>query len=81
MPRVGDAPKDAHVQITASVDRIEGAFAVLDAAGVPVQIPRAWLPAGVGEGSGVTITLAPGDASALEDSVRARLAQLTKRGG
>lgn len=81
MVRRTSHPSNSAIRIDATVDRIEGAFAVLDATGLSVQIPRKWLPAGVSEGQGVTIAISCRDASALEASVRARLARLTRRGG
>jgi ribosomal protein L16 Arg81 hydroxylase len=63
--------------VSATVDRIEGAIAVLDAAGVVLQVPIGWLHHGVREGDGVTVSFARGDARPLGDSVRDRLAKLT----
>jgi hypothetical protein len=75
MPRTNRA---THT-VNATVDRIEGSLAVLDADGFALQLPRAWLPAETREGSGVQITIATRDASDLDDSVRNRLAQLTRK--
>ena len=63
--------------VHATVDRVEGATAVLDAGGVVLQVPIGWLHRGVREGDGVTVSFERGDAGPLADSVRDRLAKLT----
>lgn len=65
--------------ITATIDRLDGKLAVLDAEGVSLEVPLQWLPHGVREGDGITVTFARGDSQPLADSVRDRLAKLTKR--
>lgn len=53
------------------VDRIEGDIAVLSVDGGSIQIPRALLPAGVGEGRWLSLSLAPDpakDASTIAGS-------------
>jgi hypothetical protein len=44
---------------TATLDRIEGEVALLEADGRPWALPAAWLPEGVREGDRVVVTLAP----------------------
>jgi hypothetical protein len=67
------------VTVNATIDRIEGETAVLDAAGFALSLRRAWLPAGAREGDGVEITIAARDARGLDASVRKRLDALTRK--
>jgi hypothetical protein len=57
-----------------SVDRIEGETAVLLEDRRAVELPAEWLPAGVGEGTWLTLTLAE-DPEATDDA-RARIQRL-----
>jgi hypothetical protein len=53
------------------VDRIEGDLAVLDVAGQTVELPRAALPAGAGEGTVLAFVIQ--DDAALRAQAQARL--------
>jgi hypothetical protein len=63
---------------TVQVDRIEGDVAVLLWGDETVDVPRAWLPPGAGEGASLLITLQrdPDAEEALRRDVQARLARL-----
>jgi hypothetical protein len=67
------------VTVNATIDRIEGETAVLDAAGFALSFRRAWLPADAREGDGVEITIAAREARELDASVRKRLDALTRK--
>jgi hypothetical protein len=56
------------------VDRIEGDIAVVELAGTTVDVPVALLPAGAGEGSVLTFSLAAAGTDASQTA--ARLAKL-----
>jgi hypothetical protein len=60
------------------IDRVEGAFAVLEVAGTTVDWPIAALPAGAAEGQSFDLTFTP-IASPLSDA-QARLDRLAARG-
>ena len=60
------------------VDRIEGAFAVLEVGGTTVDWPLATLPEGVTEGSTLTAVFSLEETS--DDAATARLERLRKRG-
>lgn len=64
----------------ATVDRVEDDVVVLDVNGHALEMPRVLLPGEVREGAGFVITVrsAPEVSAALERSVRARLAALTR---
>jgi hypothetical protein len=73
-------PKNTpRAKVNATLDRIEGNTAVLDADGFALTVPRDWLPAGANEGDGFQITIVPHEMHALGDSVRKRLDALTKK--
>jgi hypothetical protein len=61
------------------VDRIEGELAVLEIAGVTVELSVDALPAGATEGSVLRLALDPEAQDTLEDENRARLERLKKR--
>lgn len=62
-----------------TVDRIEGDVAVLLDGGAQVDVPRAWLPPGAGEGSALVIgvELDPDAEAALRQRVEGAHARLT----
>jgi hypothetical protein len=66
-------------KVNATLDRIEGKTAVLDADGFPLAVPRAWLPDDAREGDGFQVMIVPHEMRALGDSVRKRLDALTKK--
>jgi hypothetical protein len=62
---------------TIAVDRIEGDRAILDVGGETVEIPASLLPEGAGEGSVLTLSLAP---AVERTAAEARLERLRRRG-
>lgn len=56
-----------------TLDRIEGAVAVLVKAGTQLDVPLALLPEGVIEGSTVLLTITPPDTQTLTDDLAALL--------
>ena len=56
-----------------TLDRIEGAVAVLVQAGAQLDVPLALLPEGVIEGSTILLTITPPDTQPLTDDLAALL--------
>jgi hypothetical protein len=63
----------AEVARAVTIDRIEGAFAVLVDGDRQVDVPLSWLPAGTAEGSALRIVIRddPAGERALQDRIRA----------
>ncbi len=72
--------KDPHVRtVSATIDRIEGESATLDADGHAIKVRREWLGADAREGDAVNVTFAMASNSSLASSVQSRLDALTGR--